>query len=153
MARQALQDRENRTVVIERTRLLAQLRSNLEEHLGNYRMAVSGYKAQLQMKLEDTILKARQTLEKSYEKQLRKLETLDEADIHRQDEYIRVMDAVFIEMPVPRSHAAEYEAVIAMVEWDTREELELTMPEFECFIRDNWDWQHDFRKVTEFYSK
>ena len=53
---------------------------------------------------------------------------------------------------MPRSYEEEYDAAIDMAKWDVRTTLELTYAEFNCFVRDQWDWQSDFQVTNALYK-
>lgn len=41
----------------------------------------------------------------------------------------------------PRDHTEEYQRAIEMLEWSTKDEVEISEQDFKCFVQDNWDWQ------------
>ena len=38
------------------------------------------------------------------------------------------------------------------MEWETRDELELSVNDFECYVCDNWDWSDTFRRNLRQYK-
>lgn len=40
----------------------------------------------------------------------------------------------------PTNKTDEYDRVIKMLEMSTEDVVELTSHEFDCYVRDNWDW-------------
>lgn len=124
----ALQDQSERVVQVARTKLLEALRANREKHVREYNEAVAGYKALA-------------------------LERLDKAhrEVSRQDRLVLV-EQVCVNLRVPRNFADKYDAAIDMAEWDVRETLELTHAEFQCFVRDVWEWTDEFIGISKLYS-
>jgi len=113
-----------KTIRVKKDRLLAALQQNLETHKANYREAVVGYESAQDLALAhlaEQSAKGRGNLnqiEKAWEK-LRKL----------------------VE---PRSYEDSYKQAIALMEWEERVEIELSLNDFECYVRDNWDWKATF---------
>lgn len=151
MAIQAKQDQQKRTVVINKERLLTQLLANKKKHVQEYEEALAGYKDMASEKLREAYEEAKVSLEKNLAKGLAKL-----ADFTPDDEefssYLTLVESKVVNLPVPKNYEEEYEAAIQMVQWDTRSELELTHAEFNCFIRDKWDWTSDFFSTTAIYN-
>ena len=45
-----------------------------------------------------------------------------------------------------------YDAAFDMATFDTRDELDLSGAEFQCFCRDVWDWSDEFQTTTQIYG-
>jgi hypothetical protein len=127
-----------KTVEVEKKRLADALSKNLETHKSEYVEARAGYeKARIQayrelaeaaaLAAEEDSGKTRKKAEKAWNK----LRNLD----------------------VPQDHAESYEQAIALMEWETRDVVELSINDFECYVRDNWDWQHSFKASVANYSR
>ena len=153
MAAIAQRDQENRTVEVNREKLLTTLKKNREVHVHDYEKAKAGYKSVLLERVNDAFSEAQKILEKRYEAMKVRVADLTEADIEKQRDTMYLVDSVQIEMKVPRSFVKEYDAAIAMATWDVRETLELTYAEFTCFVRDEWDWKSGFDAVSIMYAK
>lgn len=148
----ALRDQEKRTVEVNRQRLLDTLRDNKEKHVVEYEEAMAGYKAVLLEKIEQAFSDAKKQLEERYEKIKSKVEKFTDADIAKQHDAFLLVEEVAVEMKVPRSYEKDYNAAIDMAHWDVRETLELTHAEFNCFVRDQWDWKSGFEAVSMMYK-
>lgn len=150
MANMARQDQQKRTVIVDRVKLLEQLAANKEKHVREYHEAVAGYKEMAKEKLQRAYEKAKVSLEDNVKKGLEKIDGFDPEN----DSYgvTTLIDAVYVDLPIPKNYEDEYDAAIDMVNWDTRAELELTHAEFQCFVRDVWDWTSDFFGVTSIYN-
>lgn len=151
MAIQAKQDQQKRTVVINKERLLIQLLANKEKHVKEYEEALAGYKEMASQKLREAYEDAKVALEKNLTKGLAKLDEFDPDD-DEFSSYLTLVEARHVNLPVPQNYEEEYESAIQMVQWDTRSELELTHAEFNCFVRDKWDWTSDFFSTTAIYN-
>ena len=152
MAAAAKEDQSNRTVIVRRSELLEQLNRNLEQHRVDYDEAIAGYKSQLLSKIEAEFEKAKETVKKSHENVVARVNKLNSADIPKQRDTIPIIDSIYISMKVPRSYASEYEAAIDMFRWDVRDTVELTYAEFTCFVRDQWDWKGLFNEISTMYK-
>jgi hypothetical protein len=152
VANQALVDQKERKIEVKRERLLETLRSNRDKHLTEYREALQGYKAMATEKLNAAHAKAKADLEKNVARVQAELNEFDPNNPQNHD-YLTLVNAIQIELRVPRNFTDKYDAAIDMVEWDVRETLELTHAEFQCFVRDVWEWTRDFNVTNAIYSK
>jgi hypothetical protein len=153
MAGMAQQDLRQRKVEVNRAKLIETLKLNREKHIKEYEEAKAGYKSALLEKLENAVEEARKNIEKQYGKRKAEIGELTDDDISTQEDYVRLLDAVTIQMKVPRSYAKEYDAAIDIATWDVRETLELSNAEFTCFVRDEWDWKTEFAATSQMYMK
>jgi len=151
MAAQAKRDLGQRIVHVDRLELVAVLEGNLKKHIAEYNEAKAGYKTVLSTKIEEEFNRAKKQLAKDRKRALQKVAELTDEQIDKQPEYITVVPGNTVEMAVPRSYAKEYEAALDMARADKRDTLELTMPEFNCFWRDEWDWKSEFDTVSKLY--
>ncbi len=56
------------------------------------------------------------------------------------------------DLVTPKDYTAEYDAVIAMLEWNKAEEIELSSGEFHVYVLDKWNWRGDFLHSNASYS-
>lgn len=152
MAAMAQRDQENRTIEVNRMKLIETLTANREKHVRDYEEAKAGYKAVLLEKVDEAFEEAKLVLSKRHETTKGRVSELTEADIEKQRDSFTLIDAVHIEMKVPRCFKAEYDAAIDMAKWDVRDTLVLTYAEFTCFVRDEWDWKSGFEAVSMIYK-
>jgi hypothetical protein len=152
MAAIAQRDQENRTIEVKRMELLETLIANRESHIADYEEAKNGYTAALLDKVNKAFEEAKLALSKKHEAATARVSGLTEADIENQRDSFTLIDAVYVEMKVPRCFEDEYDAAIDMVRWDVRETLVLTYAEFTCFVRDQWDWKSGFEAVSMIYK-
>lgn len=148
----AQRDQEKREIEVNRLKLIETLRTNREKHVKDYEEAKAGYKAILLKKVDEEFDNAKRTLAKSHEKTRDKVANLKEEDIEKQRDSFTLVDAIYIEMKVPRCFKKEYDAAIDMATWDVRETLTLTYAEFTCFVRDEWDWKSGFDAISQIYK-
>ena len=153
MAQQALHDQKNRMVEVNRIQLLATLVANKEKHIKDFHEAVEGYKESAMQKLKDGHETAKQNIEKNLARGIATIESFDSTKVKDAPNYIVFTDQIIVKLPVPQNYSDEYDAAIAVAEWDVRETLELTNAEFQCFVRDIWGWSEDFTKVSTMYKQ
>jgi ribosomal protein L9 len=152
MAMQAQADVRKRIVEVNRLKLIETLEANRTTHIKEYEEAKRGYKAELLTKLDQAVAEARKTIEKQYAKRQKEVAEINDEDIEKQEDYVRLFDGITITMKVPRSFAKEYDAAIDIAKWDVRDTLELSHAEFTCFVRDEWDWKSDFIATSKMYN-
>lgn len=54
-------------------------------------------------------------------------------------------------LPVPQDYTTAFDQAIQQVEWDVREEIELTREDFNRFIRNEWEWANMFAASSARY--
>lgn len=55
-------------------------------------------------------------------------------------------------LPKPNSYVKEYEKAIKMIEFETREEIEISEVDFERYFLDEWNWKSSFLLNTTMYK-
>jgi hypothetical protein len=117
------------SVNVKREKLLAALRSNLEKHKADYATAMEGYgeaKAQKLAALADAANAA----------------VKDNCEENR--EVVHEAYRGFNNLIRPCDHSESYELAIEIMEWETEDEIELSINDFQCYVRDKWDWKEAF---------
>ncbi len=112
-------------ILISKERLLSQMEKNRAEHRRQFEEALNGWKERVLEELGNAIVDA---------KAGRKFST-------------------FINLPQPVDHTPEYDAIIDQVNWHLEDQIELSLREFNQFVRDDWGWKKDFMATNVFYSK
>jgi hypothetical protein len=152
MAQMAIQDQQERKVEVNRTKLIETLKTNREKHGRDYKAALDGYKEMAQAELKKAYDRAKVKLEERYTDGMTKLDRFDPADPSNFGDSMTLIDAFHIQLKVPRNFTNKYDAAIDMAEWDVRETLELTHAEFQCFVRDVWQWSNEFHFINKTYT-
>lgn len=153
MAGAALRDQKDRQVEVNREKLVAILRDNKQKHIKEYDEAVLGYREMALEKLQSEYEKAKVSIERNLEKSKVLIQEFDPSASKKHSDWLTLVEAVNVQLPVPRNFSKEYDAAIDMASWDVRETLELTHAEFQCFVRDVWDWSNDFFEVSKRYTE
>lgn len=146
-------DQAKRVTEVDREKLIYTLEENREKHIREYEEAMGGYRETLLERMDKATEDAKAKLARRHERLKEKISSMSDQDIEKQCDYFTVVEAVVVEMKVPRSFAKEYDAAIDMAKWDVRQTLELTHAEFTCFVRDQWEWKSEFDAVSTMYNK
>lgn len=117
----------DRSVTVDRLKLIEKLKENLEQHRQDHIEAMIGYRVKLKKDLEAA------------------LDFFDE----RSDEDIAKLS---INFAVPRSYAKEYTDAIAMLEWSTQDVVELDHALFKQYVQNEWTWSGAFDTITSTYK-
>lgn len=142
-----------REVEINKDQLVKQLITNREKHVKEYNEAMEGYKLEFKARLENAYNKAKTFLDENYKKLLGEVEKYTDDDIVKQSDSITLVNSIQVKMPVPKSYEKEYILAIELFQWEVKESVRLTSAEFNCFVRDEWDWKENFTEVMSFYKK
>lgn len=54
-------------------------------------------------------------------------------------------------LPVPEDHTDDYDTAIAMLEWHTKDAVELSQREFMTYVENKWGWLTSFAANTQSY--
>lgn len=152
MAAKALSHQMSRVVHVDRNILLSTLRINREKHIAEFNKAMEGYKAMAAAKLEEAFSGLGRRMAKSKEKILEKIESFSPQTAGEFSDYFILVEQVAVNLKVPVSYAEAYDAAIDMATFETRDVIELSGAEFQCFCRDVWDWSHEFSATNIRYT-
>lgn len=120
----APQFRGFKTLRVRKERLQEALKVNLEQHKKDFMEARDGY-------------------EKEVVKELGRILTLAKEG----KEFCHSID-----LETPYDHSNDYESVITMLEFSEDDEFEISAQEFNCYVRDEWNWSHGFKNMSASYS-
>jgi hypothetical protein len=141
---------EERKIVVNTKELLETLKKNREQHLAEYNEAVEGYLSAANSKLQSQYKKAQHELEKAFNRTKQELKSYDPTNA---TDTIIFCRGIQFDLVAPRNYAEVYDQSIQMMEWETREAIELNSTEFRCFVMNKWDWMESFKNVSVMYGK
>ena len=139
-----------RTVTVDRMKLLETLRSNRDTHTKSYRESVAGYKEQASAALKKQLEAAKKAIDDNAEMIAVKIDRFD-PDEPLGDQVV-VLGKISFTLEVPKDHTASYDVAIQMAEWEVGETIELTQSQFQCFVMDRWDWKKSFEYLNKSYT-
>lgn len=152
MAAKALSNQMTRPVRVNRQHLIETLKKNRENHIKQFNEAIAGYKAIALAKVEEAFNGLSAKLEDRRKEMIKHVSSFTAETASEFTDYFTILNSVSVNLTVPVSYEEAYDAAIDMAEFDTREELELSGAEFQCFCRDVWDWKYEFSKLSMAYS-
>jgi len=136
-----------KTVQVEKPRLILTLQENMAKHQREYREAVVGYNQEMVVllrRLKDDVSKSLAI----WERPSRDLPTTATVNL----EEIHEVQSEITSLELPRDHSDSYQQAIALMDWETRDTIELSINDFECYVRDNWNWMTSFKNSVANYS-
>ena len=124
-------DRMDRTVKVNRDKLLERLKSNRELHKSEFEKSFTAYRS----KVARLMLGDSRVLETAATKV---------QDLARD---LPLPEVIFrhLHVPRPQDHAIDYDRAIDRIEWEEDGVVEITEGDFNCYVRNEWDWQKRFR--------
>ncbi len=138
-------------VNVSREMLLAKLKVNRDKHVKEYDEAVLGYKVDATERLNKAVADAKRKVDEVSEHVRLAIDRFD-PDEKRLDDVMVIVPQHLMSLKVPRNHVADYDTAIDMLTWETRETIELPHQEFQCLVRDEWDWSQEFRTTAMSFS-
>jgi len=116
----------NRIVTVKRKDVLEKLKANRKDHKREYFVALAAYKVKMARQLK---------------KELKRLEKTPEDETYN----------VSVSIPVPQHHLDEYDTMIEVLTWETDDEVDFDMQEFQNFVLDKWHWKESWNQTVSTY--
>ena len=126
-----------KTVTVLRKDLLTTLEGNLTTHKEVYEEAMSGYADAKVTKLSELHIVTSQATRENTE--------ANRKAVH--EAYAR-----YAHLSRPQDHSESYELAIEIMKWETEEKIELNINDFQCYVRDKWDWKNSFKGSVVAYA-
>jgi len=112
-------------VKVDRTAVLERVKTNREQHRKIVLEAMEGYRTAVIKELDRMLSDA------------------------KEGKRIRTR----VELIAPQDHTREYDTVIDMLQMSVENEVTLTSVDFMRYVRDEWEWQHQFLEANAAYSE
>jgi hypothetical protein len=141
-----------RIVNVNRLLLVEKLKANREAHLKEFNEAMAGYKELALAKVDEAYQGLDAKLAKRRLEIIERINTFSAETADTFNDYFAVLDSMTAHLKVPKSYAEAYDAAIDMATFDTRDTLELSGAEFQCFCRDVWDWSAEVAATNTHYA-
>lgn len=113
----------NRTIKVEKDKLIQQILANKEQHIKEFEEAVIGYKVEALKQLE--------------------------AQTKRVEE--GAVDAE-LDLVTPVNNAENYDKIVEMFQWEVEKEVELSQNEFNEYVQDETEFAMAAKYSNSFYS-
>lgn len=124
-----------KTVTVDRDKLKEKLRENLARHTQDYVEAMEGFRDARRQAVS-------------------KLHAAAGAFDGSEESVLSVQRAFgeFNGLAEPQDHSKDYDQAIALMDWEQREQIELSINDFECYVRDSWSWKRRFAESVINYK-
>lgn len=138
-------------IKVSKTELLGIVIDNKKKHDEIYEAAKKGYwvdakefllkhqKDQLEQ-LKKNYLRETKDLKKQVAKELKMVEQ------KKKDGY------VYMRKPFPENHSDDYQGTISRLKLSVDPEIELENAEFDCYVRNKWQWRNSFLSTNSTYA-
>lgn len=111
-------------VVVSKDRLIEALTTNRDAHRALFEKALAAYRTRSIEILEDHIERIK----------------------------ANKLERVMVALPMPEDHTNDYQRALDSLDWTIFDEVELTMREFDMYVRDNWSWKQEFATTNASYG-
>lgn len=154
MAHSAISNLSNRTVQVNREKLLSTLIENKGKHEAEYKEALGMYAELAKQKVQESYDNAKKIIEENFYKNMDLVDRFNPEDVDyaKYNGNFLLLHTTSVNLPLPKSYSSQYQDAINMVSWDVNETLVLTHSEFKCFVMDEWDWSYEFKNTVLNYS-
>jgi hypothetical protein len=116
-------EEDMQTITVRKDSLLQTLQDNRAAHRATFEKAIAGF---------------REAAIAALEQRIRQLEAGKRVEL-----YIRLDE--------PKDQTPDYDRVIAMLNWDTNNTVELTEKQFANYVQDKWGWTEEFTNTSNRY--
>lgn len=113
-----------KTVRVQKVSLTEQVRANRKQHHTIFLEAVEGYRRQAVQLLEGHIARIKSGK----------------------------VQQVYVSLPYPVDHTRDYDRVLAMLDMEIGDTVELSEQEFAQYVMDDWAWKREFLATNSAYS-
>jgi hypothetical protein len=118
----------NRTVTVNRLKLIEQLKLNLYQHRQDFEEAVIGYKIKLISDLEFKLASVKSLTPK------------------------KLQDLEAVKFAFPPNFEREYVDAITMLDWSVSDTVELDQTSFKQYVQNEWSWSRGFDVTNNLYK-
>lgn len=162
-------------VVVPKDKLLEALEANRTKHNSIYESALAGYWIQAQevlhkkkVEFDEAIAKVATEFEKqstqfgaSFTHQLTGMQYyVDEKNQAKMAGYFSLGSQISVQVPfnnslslvAPESHVEDYDRVIDLLKYTVADKVELSIKDFESYVRNNWAWRQSFLGTNATYT-
>jgi hypothetical protein len=126
-----------KTVTVLRKDLLTTLRENLKTHKEVYEEAMKGY--------QDAKITKMSNLATATSQAMRENTQANRKAVHEAYNF-------YSNLSLPQDNSESYELAIEIMKWETEEKIELNINDFQCYVRDRWNWKAAFRGSVNAYA-
>lgn len=112
------------SVQVSRTDLMGKIERNRARHIERYEVALVGWRKKLIASLSKALQKAR-----------------------------KGVDPALVSLPKPMKYVEQYDRVLGMLRMSTEKTVELSVVDFDQFVRDKWSWSDAFANSTVGYAR
>ncbi len=152
MAAKALSHQMSRAVRVNRLNIVNVLTENRARHIAAFNEAMAGYKELALRNVDLAFDGIDKRLAQRKADIVKKIDAFTAETADQFSDYFVLLEQVTVNLKVPVSYAEAYDMAIDMFTLDTRDELDLSGAEFQCFCRDVWDWSHEFAVTNMTYG-
>lgn len=125
---------KTRSVKVDKNKLLERLKENREKHCAEFGVIFDAYRNKV-----SNLMK-----EDAEELQIFAMKVLDLP----RDQLVEATSYKFLSIPRPEDHSADYDRAIDRIEWEQEKFVIITEDDFNCYVRDEWQWRQRFRNTT-----
>lgn len=138
-------------IKVSKTELLGIVKDNKKKHDEIYEAAEAGY----WLEAEDFLKKHQKdmlsTLKKNYKSQVKALRKQVATELKMVEEKKKT-GYLYMKKPFPENHTDDYEGTIKRLELSIDDKIELENNEFDCYVRNKWEWRQSFLNTNSYYA-
>lgn len=146
-----IQQQLNQIIEVDKEELLSHLKTNKTKHIAEYNQAVEDYKDVVKSALDELYQKTLDSLQNNKDKINEKISSYTKESTNMPHS-MKLCEYTSLDMEVPHNYSDSYDEAIDIISWDKRSTIPLAFSNFKKYVRDEWDWTHDFTNMVSGYS-
>lgn len=138
-------------IKVSKSELLDIVKDNKKKHDEIYEAAEAGYWLEAEENLKKQLKEQLTNFKKNYQKQVKDFKKqiskeLKMVEQKKKDGY------TYMRKPFPENHSDDYQGTIKRLELSVEPHIELENNEFDCYVRNKWQWRTSFLNTNSYYA-
>jgi hypothetical protein len=138
-------------IKVSKSELLTIVRDNKKKHDEIYEAAEQGYWVDAEEFLKKYQKEQLTVMKKNYQKTVKDLKKQVTKEL-RMVEQKKKDGFFYMRKPFPENHSDDYQGAIRRLELSVEPEVELENSEFDCYVRNKWQWRTSFLATNSSYA-
>jgi hypothetical protein len=138
-------------IKVSKSELLTIVKENKQNHDEIYEAAEKGYWVDAEEHLKKLQKESLSVMKKNYQKSVKDLKKQVNKELRLVEQKKRE-GFVYLRKPFPENHSDDYQGTIRRLELCVEPEVELENTEFDCYVRNKWQWKTSFLATNSSYA-
>jgi|SRR5579862_7246620 len=139
-------------ITVSKSELLDIVKDNKKKHDEIYEAAEAGFWLEAEETLKKQLKEQLTLYRKNYRKNVKDLKKQIANEMEAVREKKKDYYLSYFRKPFPENHSDDYQGTIRRLELSVEPRVELENTEFDCYVRNKWQWRNSFLNTNTFYA-